>query len=58
MYNTIYSLNCVVHHFFLKNIAQVFIKYTHSFVSIELLTFFKNAKKLFYCPKELSVFRT
>ena len=44
--------------FSLKNIAQVFIKFTHSFVAIELLTFCKNAKKLFYCSRELSVFRT
>ena len=58
MHNTIQSLNCVVHHFFLKNIAQVFIKFTHSLVAIESLTFCKNAKKLFYCSRELSVFRT
>ena len=28
-----------------KNIAKVFIKFTHSFVAIELLTFCKNSKK-------------
>ena len=41
---------------FSKNIAQVFIKFMHSFVAIELLTFCKNAKKLFYCSRELSLF--
>ena len=44
--------------FFFKNIAQFFIKSAHSFVAIELLTFCTNAKKLFYCSRELSVFRT
>ena len=28
----------------------------HSFVAIELLTFCKNAKNIFYCSRELSVF--
>ena len=32
---------------FFKNIAQLFIKITHSFVAIELLTFRKNAKNYF-----------
>ena len=36
----------------------VFIKFIHRFVAINLLTFCKNAKKLFYCSRELSVFRT
>ena len=45
MHNTIQSLNCVVHHCFFKNIVQVFIKFTHIFVAIELLSFCKNAKK-------------
>ena len=40
-----------------KNIVQVFIKSTHSFVAVELLTFCKNAKKLFYCSRKLSIFR-
>ena len=44
MHYIIYSLNCVVHHFF-KNIVQLFIKFTHRFVALELLTFCKNAKK-------------
>ena len=35
-------MSCAI---FPKNIAQVFIKFTHSFVAIELLTFCKNAKK-------------
>ena len=56
MHNTILSLNCVMYHCFSKNIVQVFIKFTHSFVAIELLTFCKNAKKLFYCSRELSLF--
>ena len=30
---------------FFENIVQVFIKFTHSFVAIELLTFCKNSKK-------------
>ena len=34
-----------MHHFFFKNIVQVFIKFTHSSVAIELLTFCNNAKK-------------
>ena len=33
--------------FFSKNIAQIFIKFTHSFVAIELLNFCNKAKKLF-----------
>ena len=41
---------------FFKNIAQLFINFTRSFVAIELLTFCKNAKKLFYCSRELSLF--
>ena len=44
--------------FFSKNIAQLFIKFTHGFVAIELSTFYKNAKKLFYCSREIMVFRT
>ena len=47
MYYTIKSLNCVVHWKYFKNILRLFIKFTHSFVAIELLTFCKNAKKLF-----------
>ena len=58
MYHTIYSLDWVVRHFCFKNIAQLFIKFTNSFVAIELLTFCNNEKKLFYCSRELSVFRT
>ena len=42
-------------HFF-ENIVQLFIKFTHSFVAIELLTFCTNAKQLFYCSRELSLF--
>ena len=42
--------------FFPRNIAQLFINFTHSFVAIELLTFCKNAKKRFYCSRELSLF--
>ena len=34
-------------HFSPKNIVQLFIKFTHSFVVIELLTFCKNAKNYF-----------
>ena len=34
--------------YFPKNIAQLFIKPTHSFVAIELLTFFKNPKKNYF----------
>ena len=48
----------VLYTIFFKNIAQVFIKFTHSFVAIELFTFCKNAKKLFYCSRELLVLRT
>ena len=33
--------------YFYKNIAQLFINFTHSFVAIELLTFWKNAKNYF-----------
>ena len=40
----------------IPKILQLFIKFTHSFVAIELLTFCKNAKKRFYCSRELSVF--
>ena len=39
-----------------QKVFQVFIKFKHSFVAIELLTFYKNAKKLFYCSRELSLF--
>ena len=45
MHYTIYSLNCVVRHFVFENIVQLFIKFTHSFVAIELLNFCNNAKK-------------
>ena len=38
--------------FFFKNIAQLFIKFTHSSVAIELLTFCKNAQKII--PQESS----
>ena len=41
---------------FFKNNLQLYINFTHSFVAIELLAFCKNAKKLFYCSKELSLF--
>ena len=40
-------MDCVVYHFFFKNSVQVFIKFTHSFVAIELLNFCKNAKNYF-----------
>ena len=53
MHNTIPSLNCVVRHFFSKNIAQVFIKFTHSFVAIELLTFCQN-EKIYFIAQESS----
>ena len=36
-----------MHHSVFKNIVQLFIKLTHSFVAIELLTFCKNTKKYF-----------
>ena len=49
-------VSCTV--FVSKILYRYFIKITHSFVAIELLTFCKNAKKLFYCSRELSVFRT
>ena len=45
MHYIIWSLNCVVRHYFFKNIVQLFIKFTHSFVAIELLTFCKKYKK-------------
>ena len=32
---------------YFKNILRLFIKFTHSFVAIELLTFLKNAKNYF-----------
>ena len=35
---------------------RFFRKLVHSFVAIESLTFFMNAKFHFYCPRELSVF--
>ena len=41
---------------FFKNIVQLFIKFTHSFLAIELLTFWKKCKKIFYCSRELSLF--
>ena len=41
---------------FFINIPQLYINFAHSFVAIELLTFCKNAKKLFYCSRELSLF--
>ena len=47
MHYTIHSLNCVVRHFFSKNIAQLFIKFTHSFVAIELINFLQKCKKTF-----------
>ena len=41
-----------------KNISILclFIKITHGFLAIELLTFFKNARFHFYCSRELSLF--
>ena len=42
--------------FFFKNIVHLSISFTHSFVAIKLLTFCKNAIKLFYCSRELSLF--
>ena len=41
---------------FFKNIVQFFINLTHISLAIELLTFCKNAKKQFYCSRELSLF--
>ena len=41
---------------FFKNNLQLYINFTHNFVAIELLTFCKNAKKLFYRLRELSLF--
>ena len=35
-------MSCAI---FFKNIPQLFINFTHSFVAIELLTFCKNAEK-------------
>ena len=37
---------------------RLLIKFTHSFVAIELLTVCNNAKNIFYCSREFSVFRT
>ena len=42
--------------YFLKNNLQLYINFTHSFVDIELLTFYKNEKILLYCSRELSLF--
>ena len=49
-------IDFVVRYCFFKDIEQVFINFTHSLVAIELLTFCKNTKKLFYCSRELSLF--
>ena len=38
-----------------KNIVQVFINFTHSFVAIELLTFCKNAKKYLLIKRALTI---
>ena len=47
-------VSCAI--FFPKIFLQLYINFTHSFVAIELLTFCKNAKKLFCCSRELSLF--
>ena len=39
---------------FFKNIVQLFIKITHSYVAIELLTYCKNAKKNYFIAQERS----
>ena len=56
-------LNSARHHLVIKlccalNIyfKRSFSKLTHSFVDIELLDLFQNAKFYFYCSRELSVF--
>ena len=41
--------------FFPKNIAQLFIKFTHRFVAIELLTFCKNAKTILLLKRALGI---
>ena len=41
-------------HFF-KNIVQVFIKFTHSFVAIELLNFCKNGKTILLLGRALTI---
>ena len=48
-------MNCVVHHFTPKTIAQVLKKFTHSFVAIELLNFFKNAKNYLLLKRALGI---
>ena len=40
---------------FLKNILQLFINFTHSFVAIELLTFCKNAKTILLLERALTI---
>ena len=56
MHYIIQSLNCVVHKKYFQNILQLLIKFTHSFVAIELLTFCKNAKmqKTYFIARESS----
>ena len=44
MHDTILSLNCVVHYNVLIFFQRLFSKLAHSFIAIELLAFFINAK--------------
>ena len=47
---------CSAHKLFQKYFTRFFKIVTHSFVAIELLTFFNNAKFHFYCSIDLSLF--
>ena len=54
-HNSVIELYCALQ--IIQNILlQLFIKVTRSFVAIELFTFCKNAKFIFYCSRELSLF--
>ena len=56
MHYTIQLLNCVVHKKYFQNMSRLLIKFTHSFVAIELLTFCNNAKmqKNYFIAQESS----
>ena len=54
LHNVVIELCSALKYF--KNILQIFIKVTHSFVAIELLTCFNNTEFNFYSSRELSVF--
>ena len=47
---------CLALKYIINFFLQLFSKPTYSFVAIELLDLFKNAKFHFYCSRELSVF--